>query len=396
MSFAKTYIPYGGYWSSPFSKWQGSFANEHAIELAARTAKKFFSLRDISPDRFDNLFLGHTIPQPMCFYGGPWIAALLGNDRITGPIISQACITGVVCVKLAAQDIDDKVASTSLVITTDRCSNGPHLYYPSQVAPGATGKSEDWVLDNFGYDPYAKNSMIQTAENVVAEEGFTKDQQDEITQRRYEQYQMALADDCAFQKRYMIPVEIGRGKKVKTIESDEGIFPTTLEGLKALRPVLPEGTVTFGSQTHPADGNAGMVVTTQEFAKEMSTDKNVTIQFIGFDTARTKKGYMAAAMVPAAQAALDDAGIKAADVNVVKTHNPFAVNDLNLAAKLGFDLQEMNNYGSSLIFGHPQAPTALRIFIELIEELVIKGGGYGLFAGCAAGDTAAGAVVKVS
>jgi acetyl-CoA acetyltransferase len=56
----------------------------------------------------------------------------------------------------------------------------------------------------------------------------------------------------------------------------------------------------------------------------------------------------------------------------------------------------MNNYGSSLIFGHPQGPTAGRLIIEGIEELVMKGGGYLLFAGCAAGDTAAAMVLKIS
>jgi acetyl-CoA acetyltransferase len=56
----------------------------------------------------------------------------------------------------------------------------------------------------------------------------------------------------------------------------------------------------------------------------------------------------------------------------------------------------MNNYGSSIIWGHPQGPTALRTVIEMIEELAIKGGGYGLFAGCAAGDTAGSLIIKVS
>ena len=55
----------------------------------------------------------------------------------------------------------------------------------------------------------------------------------------------------------------------------------------------------------------------------------------------------------------------------------------------------MNNYGSSLIFGHPQGPTGMRLLIELIEELVLLGGGYGLFTGCAAGDSAASLVVQV-
>jgi acetyl-CoA acetyltransferase len=105
---------------------------------------------------------------------------------------------------------------------------------------------------------------------------------------------------------------------------------------------------------------------------------------------------MAAATIPATRAALADVGLRAEDIKVVKTHNPFAVNDAVLAKEIGFDLMNMNNYGSSIIFGHPQGPTALRTVIELIEELAIKGGGYGLFAGCAAGDTAGCLILKVN
>ena len=396
MAFSKAYIPYGGYWSSPFAKWQGSFANLHAVEFVADCCRKRFEAQQIDPKKLDNLYFGMTIPQTSSFYGGPWIGALLGNDQITGPVIGQACITGVVCTKLGASDVEEGICKASLAITADRCSNGPHLVYASQATPGATPKSEDWVLDNFGFDPWAKNSMLQTAENVASEHKVNREQMDQVTARRYEQYQMSLDEDYAFFKRYMVPVEVGRGKKAKTIFGDEGVFPTTLDGLGKLKPVMPDGTITFGSQTHPADGNAGLIVCTQEMAQELSTDKNVQIQIIGFGTARTKKGYMAAAMVPAAKAALVDSGLTASQMKAVKTHNPFAVNDIVLAKELGLDVMEINNYGSSLVFGHPQGPTALRILMELIEELVAKGGGYGLFSGCAAGDTAAGMVVKVS
>lgn len=396
MAFSKSYIPYGGYWSSPYAKWQGSFANMHALEMAANTARKFYELRKIDPSNFDNLYLGQTIPQLRCFYGGPWMAGLIGNGDITGPVVNQACITGVVCVKMASQDIEHGIADMSLVIAADRCSNGPHIYYPSQTGPGALGQTEDWVWDNFGNDPWAKNSMIQTAENVAKANNISREEQDDVAQRRFEQYQMAFADDNAFLKKYMVPVEVGRGKKAKLIETDEGVFPTTREGLSSLKPVLPEGSVTFGTQTHPADGNSGMIVTTKEKAKELSADPKIEIQFIGFGIARAKKGFMAEAVVPASKAALKDAGIEMKDVKAVHTHNPFAVNDIFFSREMGFDVKEMNNYGSSIIWGHPQGPTALRATIELIEELATKGGGYGLFGGCAAGDTAAGCVVKVT
>jgi acetyl-CoA C-acetyltransferase len=104
---------------------------------------------------------------------------------------------------------------------------------------------------------------------------------------------------------------------------------------------------------------------------------------------------MAKATVPAARAALDAAGVKLDDIAVLKTHNPFAVNDVYLARELGRKIEDFNNYGSSLIYGHPQGPTGMRLIIEMIEELTIKGGGLGLFTGCAAGDTAAAVVVKV-
>ena len=104
---------------------------------------------------------------------------------------------------------------------------------------------------------------------------------------------------------------------------------------------------------------------------------------------------MAAAPVPAAEMALKEAGLNIEDLAAVKTHNPFIVNDINMAKKMGLDLMKMNNYGSSLIYGHPQAPTAGRLIAELLEELAVLGGGYGLWAGCAAGDTAAAMIFKV-
>ena len=104
---------------------------------------------------------------------------------------------------------------------------------------------------------------------------------------------------------------------------------------------------------------------------------------------------MAAAPVPASEMALKDAGLKIEDMKAIKTHNPFIVNDINMSKKMGCDVMNMNNYGCSMVYGHPQAPTAGRLIAELLEELVILGGGYGLWTGCAAGDTAGAIVLKI-
>jgi acetyl-CoA acetyltransferase len=71
------------------------------------------------------------------------------------------------------------------------------------------------------------------------------------------------------------------------------------------------------------------------------------------------------------------------------------VNDIVFARETGFPVEKMNNFGSSLIFGHPQGPTGTRLIIELIEELVIRGGGCGLYHGCAAGDVGFAVVIEV-
>ncbi len=393
--YTKSFIPYKGYWSSPFCRWQGSLQNENAIVLGAATGKKALELRGIDPGRFDGCILGWSVPQKSCFYGTPWFSGLIGAPGVSGPIFSQACATSATGVGYAGSLVETGVHSTLLVAMVDRCSNGPHLVYPNPTGPGAKPISEDWVMDNFGNDPWAKNAMIETAERVAKEAGITREECDEVALDRYKKYQMALADDRAFQKGYMVPCEVRMGKKTVEVAEDEGIVPTTKEGLAGLKPVIPDGVLTFGSQTHPADGNIGIIVTTEEKAKEMSADENVTIQLLGYGYARVDKGCMAKAPVPAARMALEMAGVDVPDLAAVKTHNPFAVNDIYMRREMNIDEKIFNNYGSSLVFGHPQAPTGGRLIIELIEELVHLGGGYGLFTGCAAGDSGAAVVVKV-
>jgi len=399
MVFKKAYIPYGQYWSTPFSRWQMSFQNLHAIEFAADITKRFLNERGISPNDFDELIFGITIPQLYCFYGGPWLASMIGAEHVTGPMISQACATGTNTISIAAQNIETGINKNVLVITADRCSNGPHLVYPNPQAPGNTADAENWVWDNFGRDPFAKNSMIQTAENVAKEVGITKKEQDEVTMMRFNQYQDSLKNDRAFQKKYMIvPIEVkdrsGR-KVIATVEGDEGIYPTTMEGLTKLRPVLPEGTVTYGTQTHPGDANCGVIVTTKEKAVQLRKREDVEIRIMSYGEYKTKTGYMAMSIIPAAKKALENAELSMKDISVIKTHNPFAVNDIYFCKEMDIEWKDMNNYGSSLIYGHPQAPTMMRIIIELIEELVEKGGGYGLADGCAAGDTGAALILEV-
>ena len=282
-----------------------------------------------------------------------------------------------------------------LTVTTDRTSNGPVLIHPGSGQPGGSPEIERWVLDSFERDPSGGTSMIATAEAVAAEAGFTKAEIDDLTLVRYEQYRQALADDRAFQRPWMVPVTIERRRGGPlVVDADEGVHDTTPEALQKLAPVTPGGVVSYGSQTHPADGTAGLVVAAEARARELSVGEGVArILATGF--ARVERGRMPKAPVPAARAALADAGLRFDQVDVIKTHNPFAVNDLWFARETGVDATSMNPNGSSLVYGHPQAPTGTRGIAELIEVLRRRGGGTGLFTGCAAGDTGAAVVVRV-
>jgi acetyl-CoA acetyltransferase len=387
-------IPISASWSSPFVRWQGPAADVHSLELARQVAARALEQRGVAwPVR--ELVLGWTVPQKEAFYGAPTLAARLGFPGVSGPMISQACATSVAAVHAAAAAQQASGDGARLVVTTDRTSNGPHLVYPRTTGPGGAVDSENWVLEAFERDPLTGDSMLVTAERVATEGGYGKAEVDEVTVRRYEQYEAALADDRAFQRRWMVPITVGSGRRATEIEADHGVRPVTAEGLRALSPVIPDGVVSYGSQTHPADGTAGLIVTTQRQARELGVDGPFgRILASGF--ARVEPGTMPKAPVPAAHAALHDAGLDFGDIEVIKTHNPFAVNDLWFARATGVDVSAMNPFGCSLIYGHPQGPTGARGIVELMHALADRGGGRGLFTGCAAGDTGAALVVEVT
>ena len=395
MRYERAAIPLGGAWSSPFARWQGPLAEVSSLDLAVAVTRRALDERGVDPAEVTQLVLGWTVPQEGAFYGAPTVAAHLGAPGITGPMVAQACATSVAALSVAALAVEGGDDGVNLVVVTDRTSNGPHIVYPSPSNRGGASRAEDWVLENFRRDPWAGEPMNRTAELVAAEHAVTREEIDDVAFLRYEQYRDALADDRAFQRRYMVPVEIPSQKgEPALVDADAGVFPTTREGLAGLKPVEDGGVVTYGSQTHPADGAAGALVTNEARARTLGRDGGV-VRILASGVARVGKARMPMAPVPAAEAALGDAGLRWDDLDAVTTHNPFALNDVWLSRCSGIAPDAFNLYGSSLVYGHPQAPTGARLVAELIETLRLRGGGVGLFTGCAAGDTGAALIVRV-
>jgi acetyl-CoA C-acetyltransferase len=259
---------------------------------------------------------------------------------------------------------------------------------------GGSPLTEDWVLDSFAADPATGHSMVVTADNVAREGQMTREELDALTLLRWSQYQSSLAQDRAFQRQYLQPVRIARGRSTTTVEADEGVHAYSQEGLAALKPALADSVVTHGGQTHPADGCAAVVLGDLPSIRQRSGgDPVVSLVSVGF--ARAGKAQMPKAATMAARQALADADLQMSQIALVGSHNPFAVNDAWFSQQMDFPLERMNVKGCSLIYVHPQGPTGMRGIIELVWSLREAGGGLGLFTGCAAGDTGAAIVIRV-
>ncbi len=394
MKFTDAHVPFGLSWTSPFAKWQGPLAEVNSLDLAVDVTARALADRGLPADEITEWTLGCTVPQQHSFYGVTLVSRRLGAGEHGGPWISRACATSAAVIEHLATQVELGAHTTTIGVITDRTSNGPLMLWSSATSPGGAPTPEHWVLDPMKLDPTTGQSMNDTAENTARDAGYTREQVDEVALLRHEQYRSSLADDRAVQRQYMVPVRIETRRGETWVEEDHGVFPTTAEGLARLRPVAPDGVVTYGAQTHPADGCAGVVVASAARARELGRD-GVTAQVLATGFARAEPAYMPKAPVPAARRALADAGVEIGDVDVVTTHNPFAVNDLWFSEQTGFPLERMNPYGSSLVYGHPQGPTGARAVTELVHALHARGGGIGLFTGCAAGDSAGAVVVRV-
>ena len=394
MKFERAAISLPHLWSSAFVRWQGRLADVDSIDIAHAVTADALQSRGVDLGMVDRLVLGMTVPQPKSFYAAPWLAARLGMPGISGPLIAQACATSVVALAHGACAVEMDAQAMPLLVVSDRTSNGPLLVYPKTTGQGGAPQTEHWVMDNFAADPNTGKAMIATAETTARDGAMSRTELDELTLLRWHQYQRALADDRRFQRQYMVPVRFAQGRKNLSLDADEGIHAYSAEGLAALQPVLSGGVVTFGGQTHPADGCAGALVCDVRRATALSAGQGV-VRLLAMGQARVSAAEMPKAATTAAQNALALAGLSISDVKFVVTHNPFAVNDIWFARQTGFSLEQMNPYGCSLIYGHPQGPTGLRGITELAWALREAGGGIGIFTGCAAGDTGAALVLRV-
>jgi len=391
--FPRARIPYGTWGSSFFPAWQTSaLAEVNIAQFAGEAMNRILGIRKVPKSELEYLVIGSTIPWHYKFWNAPLVASCLGH-RIPGFHMEQACATGLQAVMLAGADVQAGSHDVVGVLTFDRCSDSPVGVFPERRAHRRTEALSD-VWDNFGFDPATGEAMITTAANSARKHGLDRREVEDLTICRYQQY--FETKTSGFLDRVLVPLEVlnVQGRFLGLVDDDVGVRELTLDGLRQMREL--DTCVTTGTQTHASDGMATLLVTSPEKARELSPRPEILIQFIGKAEIRTHPALMPESPTLAVQKLLEKTGFTLDDMAVVKSHNPFAVNDAIFAKVMNHDWQKVNKTGCSLVWGHPQGPTLTRIVIEGLEEAVTLGGGYVLLSGCAAGDVGIAAIFKVT
>jgi acetyl-CoA acetyltransferase len=391
--FPRARIPYGTWGSSFFPAWQTSaFAEINIGQFAGEAMNRILGLRKVPKSELDYLILGSTIPWHWKFWNAPLVASCLGH-RIPGFHMEQACATGLQAVVVAGAEVQSGANDVVGVLTFDRTSDSPVGVFPERRAYERTMALSD-VWDNFGFDPAAGHAMITTAGNAARKHNLDRKEVEELTYCRYQQYYDTKAS--GFLDRILVPLEVLtiQGRFLGLVDEDAGVRKLTLDDLRQMREL--DTCVTAGMQTHASDGMATLLVTTAEKAKELSPRPEIDIQFVAKAEVRAHPALMPEAPTLAVQKLLARTGLTMADMAVVKSHNPFAVNDAILSKVLKHDWREVNKTGCSLVWGHPQGPTLTRMLIEGLEEAVDLGGGLVMLLGCAAGDVGMAALFSVT
>lgn len=393
IAFPNARIPYGTWGTSYFPAWQSSALAEVNIgQFAGEALGRILGKRKVSARRLEYLVVGSTIPWRWKFWNAPLLAAIAGH-RIPGCHVEQACATGLKAVVQAVMEVESGSFDVVGVLTFDRASDSSVGIFPERRSPARILALND-VWDNFGFDPAAGTSMLVAAGNTARKHKIERKEVDEMTAYRYEQY--FETKKSGFFDRVAIPLEVLdlKGNVQGRIAEDVGVRSLTVDALRGMRELAP--CVTTGTQTHPSDGLATLLVTSEAKARELSSNPDIDIQLVAKAYIRTEPTYMPEAPALAVAKLLQRTGLTMDDIAVVKSHNPFTVNDAVFAKVHNYDWKEMNRTGCSLVWGHPQGPTLTRIVIEALEETVMLGGGYALVMGCAAGDIGVAAVFKVS
>lgn len=303
-------------------------------------------------------------------------------DR-TAMTINQVCGSGLRTVAMAAQSVLLGDAEVVIAGGQESMSQSPHCAYLRSGIKMGDGTLVDTMIRDGLWDIFNDYHMGITAENVAKEFKLSRDEQDAFAANSQAKAEAAQKDGKF--KDEIVPVTVKTRKDETVVDTDEHPRAgTTVESLAKLRPAFDkEGTVTAGNASGINDGAAAVVVMSEEAAKAKGLTPLARI--VSWSTNGVDPSVMGTGPIPASQAALEKAGWKVADLDLIEANEAFAAQACAVNQAMGWDINKVNVNGGAIALGHPIGASGCRVLVTLLHELKRREAKRGLATLCIGG-----------
>jgi acetyl-CoA C-acetyltransferase len=367
-------------------KFGGALSKIPAAELGATVLRELQRRAKLQPDQVDEVILGQVL-QAGCGQN-PARQALIkaGLSQATPAMtINKVCGSGLKAVILAAQAIRDADARIVMAGGQENMSLAPHVLPGSREGQRmGDWKLIDTMITDGLWDVYNQYHMGITAENVAKKYGISREQQDALALAS--QQKAAAAQDAGRFKDEIVPVQIPQKKGEPVVfDTDEFVNrKTNADALAGLRPAFDKaGSVTAGNASGLNDGAAGVVVMSADTARELGLQPLARI--VSYASAGVDPAYMGMGPVPAARKALERAGWKPADLDLLEINEAFAAQACAVHQEMGWDTSKVNVNGGAIALGHPIGASGCRILVTLLHEMQRRDAKKGIASLCIGG-----------
>jgi len=364
----------------------GSLKDTPPAELGALVIKTALERAGVQPKDVGHVVLGNVIPTvPQDAYISR-VAALNAGVPQEAPAfnVNRLCGSGLQAVVSAAQSILLGDCDVAIGAGAESMSRGAYLVTSNRWgARMGDVKMLDFMLGAL-HDPRLNIHMGITAENVAARYDISRDQQDAYATQS--QQRAAAAIEAGRFKEQIVPVELKTRKGVVLFDTDEGVkADTTSDALGKMKPAFKkeEGTVTAGNASTLNDGAAAVVMASAEKAKALGLKP--LARLVSYAHAGVEPEYMGIGPVPASKLALEKAGLKVSDLDLIESNEAFAAQACAVSKEMGFPNDKTNPNGSGISLGHPVGATGAILVTKAIYELQRTGGRYALITMCIGG-----------
>lgn len=369
---------------TPFTVISGSFREIKAIDLGAMAAREAIKKSNITAEEIDQVVFGNVQQSSKdAHFFARHVGLKAGAPiHVPGLTINRLCGSGLESILTSARYILTGEANVALAGGAENMSQTPHVIPGMRWGrPLGSLVVEDWVFDGL-YDTYGDCTMSDTAENLAAKYGLTRE---EIDQQALSSHQRAIqAREKGYLQEEIVPVTVKGRKGDIVIEHDEHIRNTNIEQLSRLKPRFREnGVVTPGNASGMVDGGAAVVLASSNYAEKRGLKP--IARLVSWEVVGVEPKYMGIGPVPAIQGALKKANLTVADLDLIEINEAFSAQYLACQKELGFELEQGNVNGGAIAIGHPLAASGTRITTALIYELRRRNKKYGASAVCIGG-----------